>query len=72
MQQILWETVFNKQFENFLDSKGIDKNDVTRVDALKQQLVITRRASCQLMVEVDENWQDQLAKILETENVCCK
>jgi hypothetical protein len=72
MLQIMWETVFDKQFENILDSFGIDKTNTTKIDALKKQLIITRRTSCQLMVEVDEDWKDKLIRILENENSCCR
>ena len=72
MQQIMWETTFNKQFEELLDSYGIDKTNVPKVIALKNKLNITRRASCQLIVEIDEQWKDRLKKILENEDLCCK
>lgn len=72
MQQILWETVFNKQFEDLLDSYEIDRKDVAKIMLLKNKLNITRRASCQLMVEIDEDWKDQLKIILENEELCCK
>ena len=69
MQQIMWETTFNKQFEELLDSYGIDKTNVPKVIALKNKLNITRRVSCQLIVEIDEEWKDRLKKILENENL---
>jgi hypothetical protein len=72
MQQIMWETTFNKQFEELLDSYGIDKTNVPKIIALKNKLNITRRASCQLIVEIDEEWKDRLKKILENEELCCK
>lgn len=68
MQQVIWETVFNKQFENILDAHGIDKSDIAKIDSLKKQLNLTRRSSCQLMVEVDENWKDRLIQILKNEH----
>jgi hypothetical protein len=68
MQQIIWETVFNRQFEQVLDAVGIDRSDLAKVDSLKKQLNITRRSSCQLIVEVDENWKDKLLQILKNDN----
>lgn len=72
MQKIMWETVFTKQLEDILDSHGIDKTDIAKIDSLKKRLNITRRSSCQLMVEVAENWKDKLVQLLEKENYVCK
>lgn len=66
MQQILWEKVFNEQFEKILDSHGIDKSD-ERISALKSKLSFNYRKSCRLMIEVDEDWKEKLTKILEDE-----
>lgn len=65
MKQVMWETVFNTKFEEFLAEHGIESSDFTRINFLKKHLNITRRSSCQLMVEVDENWKEQLARILK-------
>lgn len=68
MQQVMWEKVFNEQFEQFLQNHGIDSSDSTRINSLKKHLNITRRASCQIMVEVEENWKEKLARILKENN----
>lgn len=65
MQQIMWETILNQQFERFLESHGIDKSDNEKVDFLKKQLNITRRSSCSLLVEVDENWEERLIQLIK-------
>ena len=68
MQQVMWETVFNKQFEEFLEKYGIDISDHIRMNSLKQHLNITRKSSCKLMVEVEENWQEKLTQLLKEDN----
>lgn len=68
MQQVIWETVFNKQFEEILETHGIDRSDLTKINSLKEYLNIVRRSSCQLMIEVDENWKENLARILKEDN----
>ncbi len=72
MQQIMWETVFNREFEKILASHGSNLQDKDKVEALKRRLNFTRRASCQLMIEVDEHWKQRLNQILEDESLCCK
>jgi len=72
MNQVMWETVFNKQFEEFLENQGIDSADRSRIDSLKKHLNIVKRSSCQLMVEVDENWKENLAQVLKEHNLVHK
>ena len=66
MQQIMWETTFNEQFEKILESYGIDKSDKI-IDSLRLHLNFSRRKSCNLLIEVDEDWKTQLARVLENE-----
>ena len=72
MQQVMWETVFNAQFEEILENHGIDSSNLTRINYLKEHLNIARRSSCQLMVEVDENWKEKLARLLKEDNLVHK
>ena len=72
MQQVIWETVFNEQFEEFLENHGIDSSDLSRINSLKEHLNIARRSSCQLMIEVDENWKEKLARLLKEDNLVRK
>ncbi len=72
MQQILWETVFNRELEQILISHGIDPHDSEIRAQINELLNLTRRASCQLMVEVDEHWKQKLNQFLEERNRCCK
>ena len=66
MQQIMWETTFNEQFEKILESYGIDKSDKI-IDSLRLHLNFNRRKSCNLLIEVDEDWKTKLTMILENE-----
>lgn len=68
MQQVMWETVFNEQFEEFLETHGIDRSDAIKIDSLKGQINISRRSSCKLMIEVEDNWKQKLARILKEDN----
>lgn len=68
MQQVIWETVFNKQFEEILETHGIDRSDLIKINYLKKQLNISMRPSCRLMIEVDENWKENLVRILKEDN----
>ena len=45
MQQVMWETVFNEQFEEFLETHGIDRSDAIKIDSLKGQINISRRSN---------------------------
>jgi hypothetical protein len=66
MQQVLWETVFEKQFNEILTKYGIGKSDHDRVNFLRQQINITKSAGCVLMMEVAEDWKEKLIQIIET------
>lgn len=66
MQQVLWETVFEKQFNEILNKYGIDRSDRERVEFLRQQINITKPAGCVLMIEVAEDWKEKLIQIIET------
>ncbi len=66
MQQVLWETVFEKQFNEILNKYGIDKSDQETVNFLRQQINITTSVGCVLMIEVAEDWKEKLIQILET------
>jgi hypothetical protein len=68
MQQVMWETVFNEQFVEILENHGIDRSDFTKINSLKKQLNISRRSSCQLMIEVEENWKEKLTRLLKKDN----
>ncbi len=72
MQQVMWETVFNKQFEQILENHGIDSSDLARINSLKERLNIVKRSNCQLMVEVEENWKEKLAQVLKEDNLVRK
>lgn len=72
MEQIMWETVFEKELQNILESYGIDKEDTQQVDLLKEQLNISRRSSCKLLIEVDENWKERIVQIIKNRNVALK
>ena len=72
MQQVMWETVFNEQFEEFLETHGIDRSDAIKIDSLKGQINISRRSSCKLMIEVEDNWKQKLARILKEDNLVHK
>ena len=65
MQQVLWETVFEKQFNEILNKYGIDKSDHNTVNSLRQQINITKSAGCVLMIEVAEDWKEKLIQIIE-------
>jgi hypothetical protein len=65
MQQVLWETVFEKQFNEILNKYGIDKSDHDTVNFLRQQINITKSAGCVLMIEVAEDWKERLIRIIE-------
>lgn len=66
MYQVFWETEFNKQFEEILRAHGIDPSDLTRVNQLRNQLDIKKGSGCILMIEVEENWKEQLTQLLQT------
>ena len=68
MQQVMWETVFNAQFEEILENHGLDRSDAIKIDSLKGQINISRRSSCKLMIEVEDNWKQKLARILKEDN----
>jgi len=72
MQQVMWETVFNEQFEEFLETHGIDRSDAIKIDSLKGQINISRRSSCKLMIEVEDNWKQKLARILKEDKLVHK
>lgn len=65
MQQVLWETVFEKQFNEILNKYGIDKSDHNKVNFLRQQINISKSAGCVLMVEVTEDWKEKLIQIIK-------
>jgi hypothetical protein len=65
MQLVLWETVFEKQFNVILNNYGIDKSDHNRVNSLRQQINIRKSAGCVLMIEVTEDWKEKLIQIIE-------
>jgi hypothetical protein len=68
MHQVMWETVFNKQFEELIESYGLDKSDRERIESLRQNLNFSSRSSCKLMIEVEEDWKEKLIQILEAES----
>ena len=72
MQQVMWETVFNKQFEEILETHGIDRSDAIKIDSLKGQINISRRSSCKLMIEVEDNWKQKLARLLKEDKLVHK
>lgn len=65
MQQVLWETVFEKQFNEILDKYGINRSDQQTVDFLRHEINITKPAGCVLMIEVAEDWKEKLIQIIE-------
>lgn len=72
MQQIFWETDFNRELEQILASHGVDPHDSEIRAKLYELLNLTRRASCQLMVEIDEQWKQKVNQFLEERSRCCK
>ena len=72
MQQVLWETVFEKQFNEILNKYGIDGTDRQVVNFLRQQINITKSAGCALMIEVAEDWKEKLIQIIEKGEVKTK
>lgn len=69
MQQVVWETVFEKQFNEILNKYGIDTSDREKVNFLKQQINITKSPGCVLMIEVAEDWKERLIQIIEQSQV---
>jgi hypothetical protein len=65
MHQVMWETVFNQQFEQLLNNYGIDRSDLQRIADLRNQIEIKQGSGCVLMVEVEEGWQEKLIQLLE-------
>ncbi|MDZ7264371.1 MAG: hypothetical protein ONB16_07290 [candidate division KSB1 bacterium] len=63
---MFWETEFKKQFEEILHANGIDPSDEAAANHFRSQLDIKKGPGCVLMIEVEENWKEQLTQLLQT------